>query len=82
VLDAGSGEAVALKKLDTPIQEEYWLQVQPRDLQATAAILGYDAVEDDTEAAHGTFRCSGCGHDVAAAEAFCSNCGARFEDGP
>ena len=67
--------------LDTPIQEEYWLQVQPRDLQATAAILGYDAVEDDANAG-GTFRCSGCGNDVAAAEAFCSNCGARFEDGP
>jgi hypothetical protein len=58
--------------------EEYWLRVERDRYREVFALLGFDEHEPNTY--DDTFSCAECGNEVAAAESFCSKCGARFED--
>jgi hypothetical protein len=63
---------------DEPIQEEYWLRIDPRRVREVAAALG-DIPQSDDRAEAG-FACGDCGHHVAEHESFCPECGSRFDD--
>lgn len=65
--------------VETAPQEEYWLRVERERYRQASAILGFDEAESESGEA-GTLSCGECGADVAAEEAFCPKCGARFED--
>jgi len=63
--------------VSVPATEEYWLRVAPRDLRATADLLGYPAAgAADTEE---SFNCSACGALVKGSDNECPGCGLSFE---
>ena len=62
------------------VVEEFWLRVDARRYRQAVPILGYDeAGPGDLDSAEST-TCGKCGATIAAAESFCSSCGARFGD--
>lgn len=66
---------------DEPVREEYWLRVDISYASRIAPIIGdvpeVEAAADEEESG---FACGDCGRQVAAAETFCPECGARFDD--
>jgi hypothetical protein len=60
--------------------EEYWLRVERGRYKDVVRLLGYDEAQAPPEEDDGSFACGECGTEVAAAETFCSGCGARFEE--
>src|SRR5262245_37475772 len=62
----------------SPVSEEFWLRVRPRDFRAVVGLVGYEPVE--AAAADETFGCSACGATVHASDEACPGCGLRFEE--
>lgn len=63
-----------------PLQEEYWLRVPAKKVQAVAGLLGFHEAEaeefelPETEEAR---HCSGCGARLPGEEQFCPHCGVK-----
>jgi hypothetical protein len=62
----------------TPVKEEYWLRVAPRDFKAVTRLLGEEPAAV-TEDAADSFACSHCGAMVDAQDSACPSCGLAFE---
>jgi hypothetical protein len=74
----GIRSEIVIRELPDSSTEEYWLRVERDRFGEVFALLGFDMQADDEP--EGSFQCGECGGEVAAAESFCPNCGARFEE--
>ncbi len=79
----GMGSEVVVRpahgcKPGQPLQEEFWLRVPAKQVQAVAGLLGFHEVDgefempDPQEVRH----CAGCGARLPGEEQFCPHCGA------
>jgi len=62
-----------------PLQEEFWLRVSAKEVQAVAGLLGFHEAEQEEfekQEAGEARRCAGCGARLPGEEGFCPHCGA------
>ena len=61
-----------------PLQEEFWLRVPAKQVQAVAGLLGFHEAEEDMDRLETdpSSPCPGCGAMLPDEERFCPHCGA------